>query len=296
MERNKEYDAFGPWIYEIDDENDVPNIFRSYYSIDSNCLMLIKVPRKIERAKASPGMDLYDYLISAYDTYLHIFRRVGKKVIEQKVDYNSVIAIKDIHNLLRGLLILYTPKEPVIIEYNTVSEKIVSKLINVIENRISYGERKIQIEGIPIQDKSDSIDVLFINLFDMLQKVNPGISLAAYQSRPQIKKTKDIRQKLKNKEILLSQTAFIVNDKELIVLERDFPKQRKEVAKYEHTFSYLFLPLQSFIGADLTDFDVNQHLQLLQLKLTNQTFTYLIDSVNEEILDLYNALNLVCVI
>ena len=79
-----EYDAFGPWIYKITEKNPMPALFFPYYKENNNYLMLIKIPRDIERRKAKPDMDLYDYVIGMYEEYGYILKRNGKEVEEVK--------------------------------------------------------------------------------------------------------------------------------------------------------------------------------------------------------------------
>src|SRR6202142_801227 len=45
----REYDAFGPWIYEIKDERDTPRRFRAACGRHYGARILLKVPRNIER-------------------------------------------------------------------------------------------------------------------------------------------------------------------------------------------------------------------------------------------------------
>ena len=53
-----EYNAFGPWAYEISDKYPLPRLFAPYFAADDNAVLKIKIPREIERRNASPGMDL----------------------------------------------------------------------------------------------------------------------------------------------------------------------------------------------------------------------------------------------
>lgn len=290
IERSKEYDAFGPWIYEIGEEHEVPAIFRDYYEGD-NPLILFKVPRNIERKTASPNMDLYDYLVGAYDKYLHILRRIRKKVTQKKIYYNDITAMKDIHALLKGELILFTQDGPEAIGYNTVSEEIIRKLINIIENKICIDAQRIRMENIPAEYLADesSFDILFLNLFNKLQAIDPEICPIAYQPAFHIKKDGRLRQKLKERELSLSKTAFIINGKELIILERSLPVKKK--LKENHEYSYLYIPFQSITGAALREFDKQRYFFILELKAKNQTFSYIFENGNKKMLELYHKLH-----
>ena len=62
--RDPEYDRFGPWIYEISEEDPVPPLFIDHIPTDKIPLMSIKIPRKIDRSEARPGWNLYDYVMN----------------------------------------------------------------------------------------------------------------------------------------------------------------------------------------------------------------------------------------
>ena len=59
-----EYNAFGPWAYEISDKYPLPRLFAPYFAADDNAVLKINIPRETERRNASPGMDLYDYVVA----------------------------------------------------------------------------------------------------------------------------------------------------------------------------------------------------------------------------------------
>ena len=282
MEYISEYDAFGPWIYEIDEGHEVPKIFRKYYNEYGRPLILFKVPRNIERRNASPDMDLYDYLLGAYDTYLCVLKREGGNVIENKIDYDDIFAIKDVHALIKGELIFFTENESIKIDYNTISEDIVLKLISIVEKKIiNEDTQKIQTESIPIEyvpGSEDSLDLLFIKLLNTLKENNPAAKLAAYQPRIYIKgNSTELSEEL-------SKVAFIVAENELIILKR-------ETQKEDLYYSFLYIPLHSIKGIGISGFDRENLLYETQLVAGNQTFTYIVENRNKKIFELYQKLD-----
>lgn len=62
--RTLELDHFGPWVLEITTSDPPPSIFEPYLVRDEEPHFAIKVPRRIERREARPGMDLHYYLVS----------------------------------------------------------------------------------------------------------------------------------------------------------------------------------------------------------------------------------------
>lgn len=93
--RVSEYDAFGTWIYKITEKHLMPPLFIPYYKEEKDYLMLIKIPRDIERRKANPDMDLYDYVIGMYDNYGYILKRKDKEVEEIRFYYDEVESIEN---------------------------------------------------------------------------------------------------------------------------------------------------------------------------------------------------------
>ena len=291
MERNKEYDAFGPWLYEIDEEHEIPRLFKGCCS-QEGYLMLFKVPRHIERRKASPGMDLYDYLVGARETCLHIFRREGKKAVERKVDYNEILAVKNFHALLKGELVLYTRGGPVSIEYNTVSEEIIQKLINIIETRISGKARSVGIEGIPAEydaDGADFVDMLFESLLGKLRAWNSCARLAAFQPEINIKWTRNMKAKLQQKACAPAKLAFVTTGSELIVISQELSKRnrRKETLDY----ACLYLPYQNIKRARAVSFDEEQAISIMELDAGGKTFLFVFENGNIGVLKLCSVLD-----
>lgn len=289
-QRNKEYDTFGPWIHEINSEEDVPRIFKGFYNGWDHYLLLFKVPCIIDRRDAHPGMDLYDYLIGAYEGCLRILTRIGWNVIEQRIDYQDIMAVRDVHALLKGELILYTPLGPVVIRYNTVSEEIICKLIHIIMGKIDEGMRRVQIQSMPIFYRPGgfgSLDMLFYNLISTLQKDDPDLVLAAYQHSMHVKKTGGFVQRLYNEAVALSQTAFIIRGNEMIVLERRISAKKADAYEY----SYLHVPLQNITWTRLSSIYYEQHLSCMELVIKNIRFNYIFDDRNITIFNLHNALS-----
>lgn len=289
--RNKEYDAFGPWIYEIDEEHEIPGIFRGRYNEDEASLLLFKVPRNIERRKAGPSMDLYDYLIGARDEYLHILKRNGKRVTEIKVGYGGIFAVKDMHALLKGELILFTDKGQVKLTYNTVSEEIIAKLINIIEDKIS-GARWLAMEGMPVEcepDRAGSVDILFYNLFHKLKGLNQGIRLVAYQPALYADGKLTIIERLKGMRVAYSTVAFIAGDKELIIIERETPGKRN-VAE-ELAYSCLYVPYQSIRGAGSYCFDEEGGLSVAEIAAGSEKFSYVFENGNTRMPELCRSIS-----
>ena len=76
----REYDAFGPWIYNVTAERDTPKRFRAACERHHDARFLLKAPRAIERRDAHPGMDLYIAMLAVHNHGASFMRLAGEDV------------------------------------------------------------------------------------------------------------------------------------------------------------------------------------------------------------------------
>ena len=134
-QRDPEYDRFGPWVVEISDEDPVPPLFLPHLTRSETPLLSVKIPRRISRREANPGMDLYDYLVSLYEEDLIVLERIGHDVKTRTIRYRDVqfLAIRD--DLLRGSVHLGVPDGRYDLPYNTVSGELMRRLAGTVRER-----------------------------------------------------------------------------------------------------------------------------------------------------------------
>ncbi len=286
----QEYDAFGPWVYEIKGEHTMPPLFVKHYKEEEQPLMLIKIPRRIDRRDATPGMNLYDYVIGAFETRLHIFKRVRDGVEEKEVSYGNVVAIKNTISMLKGLLLLYMNDETVTIEYNTVSEPIMMRLIDIIRDKYNTREKVLEIE--PLSHEIDVVGHLYSAKIDRYIASDNKIRLVAYQPAskyvPYFNNLKEMIKALPIISKVITNTAFLTNDTELIVLQRDNRIRRKKQG--DITYSSLYLPYSSIKKVIKTDKIKRNKLYMLNISVSNQTFSFLYGDNSLQVDALYSAL------
>ena len=134
-EAKLEYDRFGPWAIEVTAEDPPPPLFRPHLTRVDPPLLSLKIPRHIERRNARPGMDLYDYLVCLYEDDLMVMQRVGQEVRTETVLYQDVQYLRVSQDLLRGCLHLGLPGRPFELPYNTVSEALIERAVDLIRAR-----------------------------------------------------------------------------------------------------------------------------------------------------------------
>jgi hypothetical protein len=133
--RNPEYDRFGPWVIEISAEDPPPSLFEPHLTRSEAPLLAVKIPRKIARRDAHPGMHLYDYVVSLYERDLQVLQRQGQDVRAVTIAYRDVQHLRVREDLLRGNLHLALPDAPFDLPYNTVSHQLMQRLVRLLQER-----------------------------------------------------------------------------------------------------------------------------------------------------------------
>lgn len=179
--RDPEYDRFGPWVIEISEEDPPPPLFLPYLTREETPLLSIKIPRKIERRDASPGMNLYDYMVTLYEDDLVILQRVDNDVRSFVFLYRDVKYIRLEEDLLKGSLFLAMPDELFMLPFNTVSRDVIRPLVDLIRQRYSDGAGQAPIgeENAVVQGE---LSYYFTRLLAKELAQNPQICSLAVQA------------------------------------------------------------------------------------------------------------------
>ena len=114
----REYDAFGPWIYNIKAERDTPKRFRAACERHQGARFLLKAPRGVERRDAHPGMDLYVAMLAVHDHGASFMRLTGEGVTVQDLVWDEVAALKSHTNLLSASWTLMLRDGAFSLDYN----------------------------------------------------------------------------------------------------------------------------------------------------------------------------------
>jgi hypothetical protein len=133
--RDAEYDRFGPWAIEISADDPVPALFAPHLIQARPALLAVKIPRKVARRDAHPGMDLYDYVVSLYEDELLVLQRVGHDVRAVAIACRDVQHLRVREDLLHGNLHLGLPDAAVDLPYNTVSSQLMQRLVGLVKER-----------------------------------------------------------------------------------------------------------------------------------------------------------------
>ena len=195
MKSTPEFDAFGPWIYEVRTPEEVPPLYRAH-AIDLQAARLVlKVPRPIERRSATPTMHLYDHLLVAGPDELTVLSRDGDRYREVSVPYGRVGAVQLSVSLLDGRLRLLdaTPGsggELASLTFNGVSLGAVEQLVDLlVTEALSHGaggtrEPEAATSGVrPGTWNLGGPDVALVVAYKELAERHPGMVRLADHAR-----------------------------------------------------------------------------------------------------------------
>ena len=282
-----EYDAFGPWIYEVTPEHPLPPLFVSFVP-EAEPLMLFKIPRNIERRVATPDMDLYDYVVGAYEDHICVLKRVDHSVEAFSVAYADIEGIRLFRHFLHGVLTLYQKDGIVEIPFNTVSIDIVSRFTELIRQR--YPSKPVAL--LPEAGSPNNMDILFVNLLRDLQKEEPDIQSRAYQAvqSPKLLDSCSALQKLlfRFRPQKLPALLYLTTPTELIVILRESPSKKEAGDAY--TYHYTYLPLANIRNIRISESERFQGITDCNLETSHNSISYSVDSQNQGVLSFLRSL------
>ena len=285
-----EYDAFGPWIYEVNEDHPLPPLFVPYYKEENDCLMMIKIPRNIERRNARPDMDLYDYVIGLYENHIVILKRVGKNVEESRAFYSDIVGIEDHRRLLKGTLTIFLNHGKLVIPYNTVSSTVLMKFIGIIREK--YAQKLLQLKGDFCSDEELNVEVLYRNMLRDIKSFIQDIQICAVQSTIPLRLEKgNLVEKIGSflsRPILLN-CLHLTNKKELIIFTRGRTFLKKGKANYD--FSTIYIPFEKLNSITIENDDRYSGLSTVTLKLTDQEFKFYFEQTNQRSISFYSDIS-----
>jgi hypothetical protein len=138
VKRTAEFDAFGPWIVQVQAAEGLPRLYRDFPLDFAEARMVLKVPRNIQRRDANPDMHLYDYLLVAGRSGLTVLTRRDDAYDTTEMPYPRIAAVHTSVSMLDGLLRVYDVAGPapcgvgLEVPYNGVSDDLVRELARIV--------------------------------------------------------------------------------------------------------------------------------------------------------------------
>ena len=260
--RISEYDAFGPWVYDVDGEHPLPPLFVPFVDMSKSWRMLLKIPRDIERRRATPDMDLYDFVVGADDAGVQIWSRREKAVESTRIAYRDITGIRLYQRLLHGVCTLYSAGGPVILTYNTVSADVIRRFGDLV--RAEYGggvSAAAGLRGDPDLRERD-LDIWLYNQMRDLRDRGVCFTLDAYQ--PCWSDTRTDRHLPWKRKEEFAGTLYLHNEREVLLLRSGKPEK-----KGEQTYSAEFtaIPWSALGGVLLESSQLHEGALLASFRL-----------------------------
>jgi len=289
-----EYDAFGPWIYEIDDEHPIPELFAPLIKKDKYCLMMMKIPRQIERRDADPGMQLYDYVVGAYESQIFICIRQDNTAERKRFRYNDLSAISLFSCFLASYVTFYFKTgESFELPFNTISLNIMKKFVRLVRAKLVPEEPSIDLSKCPQPIQASQIsDVLFVNLLndndaEEDRKMYPGAFQQAVKMR-----MKGVSLSRKLASIIyppkLAGGMHLYSDRELIIIERDSEALDR---LGEYGYQYIYLPAHNITDITVKDAENFAKSEEITVTLKGQNQVFRFFARNSSVPDYYRQIS-----
>lgn len=282
-----EYNAFGPWAYEISDRHPLPRLFAPYFTADDKAVMKIKIPREIERRNAKPGMDLYDYVVALYEDRILVLKREGDTVLEKQIPLEELKGVRIYQNLLKGGYTIFSARGSISFPFNSVSLDLFQKLTNLSFERVKTQCR--DISSLPVTETAPE-SMLLINMLHDTEMKLPGVRVGAVQKSADVHRkgaTQNMIERMLWGE-MNPEALHLYTDQYLIVLENGvFPNH---VGMQEFGYTQTIIPLNCIDGIEVAHSEEYSLLEEARLTLGPDRVAYHYEIDNEEVAAFYNAL------
>ena len=282
-----EYNAFGPWAYEISDRYPLPRLFAPYFTADDKAVMKIKIPREIERRKASPGMNLYDYVVALYEDRILVLKREDSTVLEKQIPLKDFKGIRIYQNLLKGGYTIFSARGSISFPFNSVSLDLFQKLTDLILERVKSRGR--DISSLPVTETAPE-SVLLVNMLHDAQMKMSDIRVGAVQKSADVHRkgaTQNMIERMLWGE-MNPEALHLYTDQYLIVMENGvFPNR---VGMQEFGYTQTIIPLDRIDKIEVAHSEEYSLLEESRLSLGHDQIAYHFEIDNEEVADFYNAL------
>ena len=282
-----EYNAFGPWAYEISEKTPLPRLFAPYFTADDKAVIKIKIPREIERRNAEPGMDLYAYVVALYEDRLLVLKREDGTVLEKQIPLKEFKGVRIYQNLLKGGYTIFSARGSISFPFNSVSLDLFHKLTNLTLERVKSRSR--DVSSLPVTETAPESMLLINMLHDAEMKI-PDIHVGAVQKSADVHRkgaTQNMIERMLWGE-MNPEALHLYTDQYLIVFENGvFPNH---VGMQDFGYTQTIIPLDQIDGIEVAHSEEYSLLEESRLILGQDRIAYHFEIDNEEVARFYNAL------
>ena len=265
----------------------MPRLFVPYVRESYCALMLFKIPRQIERRKATPDMDLYDCVVGAYPDHIQVLKRAEASVESYTVNYADIEGFRLFRHFLLGVLTLYLKEGQVDITFNSVSVDIIFRFMEILRSRRPAGLPLPPFELSSPEPPAD-LDILF---FNHMRDLGETFSYHGNQAALPLRlKSGSWTQKLEHsfRPRRLPATLHLRTGRELLIIQREPPEKENQESEYKYHYTYL--PLADIHSICLEDEPQYQDLINCRISLAHHTFSLTFSRQNTGLCHFYQAL------
>ncbi len=181
----EEYDRFGPWTYQVRSAAAMPPRFDAYYEELEGSVLVLKLPRGVERRDANPGDDLYEAILAVGSAGVTFLRLTRGEVLRWDACFAEVAAVRLSQELLSGELRIDLSGGGVIsVTFNTVSAEAFDDFaLAVRRGRVAAAGAadSRRFSSVELGPEPTDEDMLFANLLRGLRRREARLGLLAYQ-------------------------------------------------------------------------------------------------------------------
>lgn len=284
FQMTEEY-AFGPWILKISENYPIPKLFEPYFNANKQSLLVVKIPRDLERQQIRGLEHLYDYVIALYEEYIYILKRVGNEVEQMQVLYHDIECVENFVDLLDGKFTLYLHDKKIEIRYNSVSEDIIQEILHLIRGKYAQemcNHSKLDSISLDFKNiKFKRMDDVYRTLLNQLKREGSCGSIIAMQPSFKIRtenshRIKKLYQILIYKKLLSS--LYLVNSKELIIISRG--KYIKNFREAVYSYAHVFIPLGNILDKVIESVPEYRDTVSIVIKTKNYRFNNYFEGEN----------------
>jgi hypothetical protein len=249
----REFDRFGPWVLEVTASDPPPPVFMPYLADRREPLLAIKVPRRIERRDAHPGMDLYDYMVCLYPDELEVMHREDRGVRRWTCTYREIGYVSMTRTLLRGSLRLGTPAGTFDVPFNTTADRPVLRAVGIIRER--YPRHSCDVaRPTDVEMPEQALSFGMRHRLRELRRDEPAMQVVAVQGTARLGTQQappgwGLFARVTGKRLL--ESVHCTDGRELIILDREQRYAYRWEVVYGGATTYL--PLAGLHGVDRED-------------------------------------------
>ena len=244
----QEYDAFGPWIYELKSQADMPPRFHSFYASHQDADYLLKIPTKAERREMRPGMDLYVSVLAIKKDGICLMQLIDDAIVSRSVVWQQIAAVAFFKDLLNGRwMLLLTDGDRIDLSFSVVSSDLIDQVTALVRTRCIANPPQDHppLKQSPIKpprDISRKITDMFFRSALSVMKIRGPKPVRPLYFDAQNQKCRDH----KNKRRRTTGLMILALPGELVIINRDSPTRKRFQACYASV--KLFIPYNRISG------------------------------------------------